>query len=317
MIQSGDAAEQMVRLSLEGAEVAVRLTGTAAKEIALLLIAALKKPDKYLKTKGKARLTSMLKSGKALEIFSVRERDLAKFAQGAKQYGIVYCLLRKTKNSPDGLCDVLVKADDAPKISRLIERFQFATVDKAKIESEIVADRAWRTEDDRTWSSRTEGDMTGDNRTWETFETEPEGPDTHAAKVEKLLNELFGDKEGNAEPEPLPEFPEPAKPEPVKAGKELMDDFPFAITDPPPISPPSGPTSDSRKKSELLTTDKPSVKEELREISAALKQKEKDTSKDNARQTAGKPKSNSKSTHKQPPRGGRPKSKRSKSKGGR
>ena len=36
MTNSGDAAEQVVRLSLEGFEVAARLTGSAAKNIAIL-----------------------------------------------------------------------------------------------------------------------------------------------------------------------------------------------------------------------------------------------------------------------------------------
>lgn len=144
MNHSGDAAEQIVRMSLEGVEVAAKITGSAAKEVALLLMAALKSNNSNLKLKGKARLTSMLKSGKSLEIFSVKESDLKTFVSGAKEYGIVYCVLRNPKNSPDGLCDVMVKADDAPKISRLVERFHFATVDKAKIEHELVVEKAAR-----------------------------------------------------------------------------------------------------------------------------------------------------------------------------
>ncbi|MDR2446736.1 MAG: relaxase/mobilization nuclease domain-containing protein, partial [Treponema sp.] len=135
------AAEQIVRMSLEGVEVAAKITGTTAKEIALLLMAALKNDSGgKLKTKGRARLESMLKSGKALEIFSVRERDLQTFVREVKRYGIVYCVLRNSKHAPDGLCDIMVKADDAPKINRLVERFKFAAVDKAKIESEIIRD---------------------------------------------------------------------------------------------------------------------------------------------------------------------------------
>lgn len=42
MTNSGDAAEQVVRLSLEGFEVAARLTGSAAKNIAILLASVLK-----------------------------------------------------------------------------------------------------------------------------------------------------------------------------------------------------------------------------------------------------------------------------------
>ena len=53
MNNGGDAAEQVVRLSLEGFEVAARLSGSAAKNIALLLVSVLKQEQK---TKGKARL---------------------------------------------------------------------------------------------------------------------------------------------------------------------------------------------------------------------------------------------------------------------
>ena len=41
MNYSGDAAEQVVRFSLEGMEVAMKITGRAAKEMAILLAASL------------------------------------------------------------------------------------------------------------------------------------------------------------------------------------------------------------------------------------------------------------------------------------
>ena len=63
MYNSGDAAEQIVRISLEGTEVALKLTGSAAKNIAAMIYAVLKNRDKN-KTKGRQRLTAMLKSGK-------------------------------------------------------------------------------------------------------------------------------------------------------------------------------------------------------------------------------------------------------------
>ena len=51
MSYSGEAAEQVVRMSLQGVEVAAKITGAGAKEIALLLYAVLKEQKK---TKGKA-----------------------------------------------------------------------------------------------------------------------------------------------------------------------------------------------------------------------------------------------------------------------
>ena len=58
MYNSGDAAEQVVRISLEGTEVALKLTGSAAKKIAAMLYAVWKNRDKN-KTKGHQRLSSI------------------------------------------------------------------------------------------------------------------------------------------------------------------------------------------------------------------------------------------------------------------
>ena len=67
MNTGGEAAEQIVRMSLEGFEVAAKITGAGAKNIAILLYSILKEERK---TKGKARLTSMLRSGKELKDFT-------------------------------------------------------------------------------------------------------------------------------------------------------------------------------------------------------------------------------------------------------
>lgn len=93
MYNSGDAAEQVVRISLEGTEVALKLTGSAAKNIAAMLYAVWKNRDKN-KTKGHQRLSAMLKSGKELKVFTVSEEHLKQFALEAKRYGVVYCALR-------------------------------------------------------------------------------------------------------------------------------------------------------------------------------------------------------------------------------
>lgn len=296
MNHSGDAAEQIVRMSLEGVEVAAKITGSAAKEIALLLMASLKSNSNNLKLKGKARLTSMLKSGKPLEIFSVKESDLKQFVAGAKEYGIVYCVLRNPKNSPDGLCDVMVKADDAPKISRLVERFHFATVDKAKIEHELVAEKAARN------GAAPEASASAQTA------SESEAPDV--GDTEKLLNELLGEPEGRAEPE-QPSQTEPVQIEPVKPGKEQPESRPF-VQDAPQTTPLSEPTSGSRSKSAKGISSKPSVKQELREIKAAQKAQEAASQGRDELSAADKPRNTPKTTHKQPQSNGKQKSKKSK-----
>ena len=333
MNNSGDAAEQIVRMSLDGVEVAARITGTAAKEIALFLMAALKSPDKgaggSIKLKGRERLNSMLKSGKALEIFSIRERDLQTFVLEAKRYGIVYCVLRNSKQTPDGLCDIMVKADDAPKINRLVERFEFATVDKAKIESEIVQDIEARAAEVPAESAAPEG-------------AQPDEPEINDA--DKLLDDLLGTDEGKAAPEagkegPIkaetdktaPDAPDPAKtalkkPAPKKSGRENKKNAVVAgegkehspltnggrnpeDTPQPPKTNPSEHSSGSRKKSENPILSKPSVKEELREITAMKKTKGAAALKRSEASAPDKAKKTRANDHKQPKNRLRPKSK--------
>ncbi len=139
MNPGGDAAEQVVRLSLEGVEVAAKISGNGAKNIALLLYATLKQEQK---TKGKARLTSMLKSGKELKVYTITNKDLAKFSQEAKRYGVLYCVLKDRKNNdPNAAVDVIARAEDASKIQRITERFKLATVSRADVSLEIQRDR--------------------------------------------------------------------------------------------------------------------------------------------------------------------------------
>lgn len=122
---SGEAAEQVVRMTLNGVEVAAKISGKAAERLAVLLYAVLKDQKK---TRGKTRLNSMLRSGKELKVFAIGDRDLEKFCREAKKYGILYCVL-KDKTANDGHTDVFVRAEDASKINRIFDRFGIATAD--------------------------------------------------------------------------------------------------------------------------------------------------------------------------------------------
>ena len=90
----------------------------------------------------------MLRSGKELKVFAVKDGDLQKFCQEAKKYGVLYCVL-KDKNASDGITDIMVRAEDAAKVNRIFTRFGLATVDLASLKTELVKeqDKA-RTEED-------------------------------------------------------------------------------------------------------------------------------------------------------------------------
>ena len=113
MNTSGEAAEQVMRMSLEGAEILIKLTGSGAKNAAVLLYSIYKEQNK---TRGKERLTNMLRSGKPLKVYTFKRDNLEKFKEVAKEYGILYTVL-KEKEDKDGVFDVLVRADDDSKLA--------------------------------------------------------------------------------------------------------------------------------------------------------------------------------------------------------
>lgn len=137
MNTAGDAAEQIVKMSLGGVEVAAKIAGTGAKELAMMIYAIAKDQKK---TKGKTRLTNMLRSEKPLKVFAVKDSELQLFCKEAKKYGVLYCVL-KDKDANDGLTDIMVRAEDASKINRIFERFKLATVDVGEVRSEIERQR--------------------------------------------------------------------------------------------------------------------------------------------------------------------------------
>lgn len=133
MNYSGEAAEQVVRMSLNGVEVAAKISGKAAERLAVMLYAILRDQKK---TRGKIRLSNMLKSGKELKVFAVKDDELQRFCVEAKKYGVLYCVL-KDRDASDGLTDIMVRAEDAGKINRIFERFGLATIDMGSVKTDI------------------------------------------------------------------------------------------------------------------------------------------------------------------------------------
>ena len=136
MSVNGDVSEQVVRLSLEGFEVLARLTGSGAKNVAAMIYTIMK--DKK-QTKGKIKLNNMLRAGKPLKIFTIKQEDLKTFSKESKNYGISYCaLVDRSHHDLDGMVDIMVKEEDAARINRIVERFKLTTIDTAKVETVVT-----------------------------------------------------------------------------------------------------------------------------------------------------------------------------------
>ena len=275
MNSGADAADQIVNMSLKGIEVMAKISGVGAKNLATYLYAVLKGQKK---TKGKIRLEGLLRSGKELKVFAVRNEDLKKFCQEAKRYGVLYCALRD-KNDTDGMCDIMVRAEDASKINRIVERFKLATVDTASIKNEI-----------------------GKSRTARQKENTPhkEGPDEKAPPEKGTPAEKSADDfldELMAKPkQPEPSAPQTDNPNPTTATAEK------------PL--PSEPTSERSGKAAEGAIEPPrrSVREELREIKAAQREQAAEPRREPAKEQLQAMKQNAKS-NRQNSKSKKPKSK--------
>ena len=133
---SSDAAEQVVRMTLEGTEVAIKVAGTGAKKLLAIMLAILTETKK---SKGKVWLTTMLKAGKELKVLAVKDSEVARFQKEAATYGITYTIL-KDRSVEDGITDVLVKAEDISRINRLFSRFQLTNIDLQNVHAGITAE---------------------------------------------------------------------------------------------------------------------------------------------------------------------------------
>ena len=165
MSVSGDSAEQVVRLTLEGFEVIAKLSGSGAKNLAAMLYTIFK-DNSQKNTKGKTRLMNLLKSGKPLKIFTIQEDDLRTFSEQAKNYGIAFHALRnKNETKKDGLVDIIVMDDAAPRVNRIVERFKLITIDTAQVQTIVqksIDDRKEQRSHEKGVQTKTKEEMLED-----------------------------------------------------------------------------------------------------------------------------------------------------------
>lgn len=141
MSVNSETADQTVKMTLEAIEEAAKVSasigGVTAKSLAAMIYAMI---TDNKKTHGKTRLNAMLKSGKELKVLAIHHKDLEQFCKSAKQYGVLYCVL-KEKNNTDGIVDIMVRAEDASKISRMVDKFDLATINTKVIRESVLADK--------------------------------------------------------------------------------------------------------------------------------------------------------------------------------
>ena len=124
MNYGSEPADQVVRYSLEGAEFALRISGTAAKNFFIFAQAVLHD--------SKTHLIRLLKEQKPLKFFTVDKDRMHDFARAAKAHGLLFCPIRDKMDLNH--IEIAILQDDASKANRIIDKLQLAIVDTGTAE---------------------------------------------------------------------------------------------------------------------------------------------------------------------------------------
>ena len=121
-IGGGEAADQLVRMMLSGTEVAVRLGGSALKNM-LALTMALAKNNKALY--GKVSLGKMLRETRDLRQFPMTPEQYKEFSKLARKQKILFSAI-SDKDDKGKLIDVILPESELDRANMLFERITYS-----------------------------------------------------------------------------------------------------------------------------------------------------------------------------------------------
>ena len=120
-VGGGEAADQLVRMMLSGSEVAIRLSGSAAKN-ALALSMALAKQNKQLS--GKVNMARMLRQTRDLRMFPMTPEQYKEFQRQAKKQKLLFSAI-KDKDDRGKLIDVVMPVTELDRANMIFERIRY------------------------------------------------------------------------------------------------------------------------------------------------------------------------------------------------
>lgn len=114
---SGEAADLVVKESLQVAETAAKLAGTGAVNVAALLMALAREDHKV---SGKTSARRLAKDNAPSVVIPLKKEDMKRFGMLAKQYGVLYFLV-KEKNSNGDIVHLISNQNYASQLNAIFE----------------------------------------------------------------------------------------------------------------------------------------------------------------------------------------------------
>lgn len=123
-VGGGEAADQLVRMMLSGGEVAVRLSGSAAKNLLALSLALAKNHKKIC---GKINMGKMLRETRDVRTFPMTQEEYRTFQKEAREKKLLYAAIKETHdpNDKNSMVDVVMPVTEVERANLVFEKMQY------------------------------------------------------------------------------------------------------------------------------------------------------------------------------------------------
>lgn len=127
---SAEAADVVVRESLQATEAAAKLTLEGMKNVAALLLAIAKQDMKVV---GETTAKRLAKDSAPAVVIPIKAEDRAKFQKLAKEFGVLYFIAQK-KGNDSGILNVVSNQNYAAQLNAVMEQLGYPIPQKEQEE---------------------------------------------------------------------------------------------------------------------------------------------------------------------------------------
>lgn len=120
-IGGGEAADQLVRMMLSGGEVAVRLGGSATKNLLAMSLALAKS---HRKISGRVRMGKMLQQTRDLRVFPMTQEEYREFRHKAREPKLLYAAIQNSRD-PNSMVDVVMPATEVERANLVFQKMMY------------------------------------------------------------------------------------------------------------------------------------------------------------------------------------------------
>lgn len=194
---SAEAADVVVRESLQATEAAAKLTLEGMKNVAALLLAIAKQDMKVV---GQTTAKRLARDPAPAVVIPLKREDMGKFKKLAKEYGILYFIAQK-RGSTAGYVNVVSNQNYAAQLNAVMEAMAYPIPEKAK-EEEAPKKAASRTQPEKSSPERGNGSTPSPTASAATEQGVPaEMRESVRARLEglKAMSEQKGRPKGRAQ----------------------------------------------------------------------------------------------------------------------